>query len=220
MIYISLFLGFYIALPLNMSVHCFLVAIVFCEVSLTVGFFHVCVFVCGVCACIGCMFVCVYVHAYVVYVVSIHTFYAWSHVHVCLCMWSPRLISRVFLDESSPYSLRPGLWIVLRAHWSSWPGWPFAAGISCLSFTSGGNASDPHQLLFTWFLGLPRFWSLYLWSKPFTHRAIVRPLNLEIFVGLSAFLLFGISAKSKVDYSMWLDEGLWSSVQFTFFSFL
>lgn len=124
MIYISLFLGFYIALPLDMPIHCFLAAIDFCEVSLTVGFsvfnqvifFHVCV--CVYCICMHWVHVHVYVYVCVhAYVVCIHTFCAWSHVHVCMhacvlachCVWSPRLISRVFLNESSPYSLRPGM---------------------------------------------------------------------------------------------------------------
>lgn len=93
MIYISLFLGFYIALPLDMPIHCFLVAIVFCEVSLTVGFpsliryFFPCMCVC-VCVCCICMhWVHVHVYVYVcvhAYEVCIHTFCAWSHVHVCM----------------------------------------------------------------------------------------------------------------------------------------
>lgn len=212
MIYISLFLGFYIALPLDMPIHCFLVAIVFCEVSLTVGFsvfnqvifFHVCVFVCVCCICMHWVHVhvyvldtcsCVCVHAYEV---CIHAFCAWSHVHVCMhacvlachCVWSPRLISRVFLDESLPCSLRPGLWIALRAHWSGWPGWPFAAGIPCLSFPSGGNAGYLHHLLLTWFLG-------YLDSgayaaSPLHREPCARPLNSGISVVLYAFLLLGI----------------------------
>lgn len=96
MIYISLFLGFYIDLSLDMPIHCFLVAIVFCEVSLTIGFsvfnqvifFHVCVFMCGVYACIGCVFMCMCVYMcmrmWYMWCPYIHLFYAWSHVHICV----------------------------------------------------------------------------------------------------------------------------------------
>lgn len=101
MIYISLFLGFYIALPLDMPIHCFLAAIDFCEVSLTVGFsvfnqvifFHVCVCVLymhalGSCSCVCvCMCACICgVHTHILCMVTCACMYACMRACMPLCV--------------------------------------------------------------------------------------------------------------------------------------
>lgn len=100
MIYISLFLGFYIALPLDMPIHCFLVAIVFCEVSLTVEFsvfnqvffpMYVCVLYMSAlraCSCVCvCMCACIWgVHTHILCMVTCACMYAYMRACVPLCV--------------------------------------------------------------------------------------------------------------------------------------